>query len=110
MKFLLLVGFMIVGSAFSSEQAALPKAACKPSECFAVGFKAFEEGKHDVAMPILDPMCTKDNNAAACHLVGIMYHFNKTDKDAKSKSVALLKKACEKLKYKAACDDLKKLH
>jgi hypothetical protein len=108
MKFLVLVGMLFVGSAFATEQVAAPKAACKPSECFAVGFKAFEAGKHHEAMPILEPMCNKDDNASACHLVGIMYNFNKTDKDAKSKSTAALKKACEKLKYKQACDDLKK--
>lgn len=108
MRMLVLCGLLMSGFAYA-EEAAVAKAACKGVECFTKGYKAFEEGKHDIAMPMLEPICAKENNAAACHLVGIMYHFNKTDKDAKSKSVAALKKACTTLKHKQACDDLKNL-
>jgi hypothetical protein len=106
MKVLVFIGLMTASMAYAQS---VPKELCNPSECFAVGFKAFEAGSHNTAMPIFEPMCQKDNNAAACHLVGIMYNANKTDKDAKAKSTAAFKKACEQLKYKQACDDFKKI-
>jgi hypothetical protein len=114
MKLLILMGFVFMSAAFATgTKTAAPAAAataapCKPAECFSVGFNAFEKGQHHIALPILEPMCNKDNNAAACHLVGIMYFYNKTEKDAKAKSAAAFNKACVTLKYQQACADQKK--
>lgn len=102
MKSFFLTGLLLSGFAMATEPA------CKPSECFSVAMKAFEAGKHSEAMPILEPMCNKDNNGSACHLVGIMWSVNKTDKDAKAKATAAFKKACDQLHNKQACEDMKK--
>jgi TPR repeat protein len=113
MKFILCVVMIFAAfSAFAAKKVSKEELMniCKKTPwdrlCFDTGFQEWKAGRIQEADKWLAPACTH-SNGAACHVLGLMYAFDKQNPEVAAKGKKYLQRSCE-LKYDAACKDLSK--
>ena len=75
--------------------------------CFEAGVEEWKAGRNQEADKWLTLSCTAANGAA-CHVLGLIYAFDKQNPEAAAKGKKYLQRSCE-LKYDAGCKDLSKI-
>jgi len=97
---------MFIGTASANELVKKCQA-YDADKCYESAMENQKAGKGDEAKKLLEAACI-NTHKPSCHMLGLMLTADKADKESVQKGKAFLKKACD-MKYKFACDDLKKL-